>query len=439
MQKFTLYILVVWFLIGSNFVFAKPKNNIPDSLQILRFEVDSIPFSMQRVEGGVFVMGGTHEQHREEIWTELPTHTVALDAYYISHTEVTEALWMAVMPEWQINGWSNPNHPITDINWFDCQIFIHRLDSITGMSFRLPTEAEWEFAARGGNNSNYFRFAGSDIADSVSWGLSNAGFRKHTVGLKKPNELGLYDMTGNVSEWCTDWYGPYYLGTEPNPKGPITGSEKVVRGGSFDNCQANSHISYRHYLKPEESTNYCGLRLALTLHYEPMTQVKTEPDMVKRVKAKNIRIKLLYITDKDHAYYISEGPITWHMWQKITDEDISEKWSQPVIDKTNNEWNAWLEKCRKLTNEPIIFASQDEVTAAIQQKIIEEPHIKNKKENWEKDIRSIQRHRKNAKKAQKWADLIGVQIKTTEDPTLELYNNIEKNNQPRWLVIRVKQ
>lgn len=437
MKRYTLYILVSWFLLGTNSVSAKTKNTIPDSLQVLRFEVNDIPFSMQRIENGVFLMGGTREQHHERLSTDLPTHTVALNAYYISHTEVTQSLWKAVMPEWEImDELNNPNYPITDVSWYDCQVFIHRLDSITGMPFRLPTEAEWEFAARGGNETQGFRFAGGNILDSVSWGLSNGGFRKHTVGLKKPNELGLYDMTGNVSEWCSDWYAPYYIGTEPNPKGPITGDNKIVRGGSFDNCQANSHISYRHYQRPEESTQYCGLRLAMTLPSEPTLQVTEEPTIVKRLKLKNMKIKLVYVA-AEIPYYISEEPITWRLWNKITNEELTEKWSQPVIDKTDDEWNQWLEKCRKLTHEPIVFATQNEIDTAITQNIIEQPHIKAKKQHrWEKDTRSIQRHRKNTQKAQKWADLIGVQLKTAEDPTLQLYTKEEKNNQPRWLVIR---
>ena len=439
MQRYTLYILLSGLLIGSNLLFAKPKHNIPDSLQVFRFEVDSIPFSMQRVEGGVFIMGGTHEQHREPISTDLPTHTVALDAYYIGHTEVTQALWQAVMPEWEfIDEWHNPNHPITNVSWYDCQVFIQRLDSITGLPFRLPTEAEWEFAARGGNESQGFRFAGSDIVDSVSWGLSNAGFRKHTVGLKKPNELRLYDMTGNVSEWCSDWYAPYYFGTEPNPKGPITGSNKIVRGGSFDNCQANSHISCRQYQPPTEATNYCGLRLALTLPNEPTLQAEEEPALTMKLKIKNLRIKLLYVP-AEQPYYISEDPISWRLWQKITNEEATENWSQLVVDKSANEWNQWLDKCRKWAHEPVTFATQHEIDTALAQNIIEQPRIKAKKQRrWEKDTRSIQRHRKHTAKAQKWADLIGVQLTTAEDPTLQLYTKEKTNNQPRWLVIRAK-
>ena len=437
MRKYILYTIVGWFLIGINPIFATANKDIPDSLQVLRFEVNGVPFSMQRVEGGVFMMGGTREQHLEYISTDLPTHMVALDAYYIAHTEVTQVLWQAVMPEWQIiDEWHNPNHPISDVNWYDCQVFIQRLDSLTGMPFRLPTEAEWEFAARGGNNSMGYRFAGGSMVDSVSWGLSNGGFRKHTVGLKRPNELGLYDMTGNVSEWCNDWYAPYQLGTEPNPKGPLTGTEKVVRGGSFDNCQANSHISYRQLQSPKESTQYCGLRLAMTLPNEPTLQVVEEPMMVKRVKVKNLKIKLVYVA-AETPYYISEEPITQRMWNKVMKNTNDENWSQAVVDKTNQEWNEFLEKCRKLSNEPISFATEVEIEQAIEAKITQKPRIKKTKQHrWEKDTQTIQRHRRTAKKAQKWADLIGVKIKTTDDPTLLLYSTDEKNNQPRWLIIR---
>ena len=438
MHKYTLYIFIVWFLLGSHHMaFAKKRQVVPDSLQVLRFEVNGVPFSMQRVEGGVFVMGGTHEQHHEPIATDLPTHTVALDAYYIGHTEVTQALWKAVMPEWEImDEWHNPNHPITDVSWYDCQVFIQRLDSLTGLPFRLPTEAEWEFAARGGNKSENYRFAGSNIVDSVSWGLSNSGYRKHTVGLKRPNELRLYDMTGNVSEWCSDWYAPYQLGTEPNPKGPISGTEKIVRGSSFDNCRANSHISHRYRQDPMQATQYCGLRLAMTLPNEPTLQVVEEPAITKRIKMKNVKLKLLYVPT-DLPYYISEKAVTQRVWNKVMGVTNDEAGSQAVVDKTEDEWNVFLEKCRTLSHEPLSFATTEEVQEAIQIGVTHQPKLKSKKQrHWEKDTRSIQRHRRNAKKAQKWADLIGVQIKTTDDPTLQLYSTDEKNNQPRWLIIR---
>ena len=418
-------------------VSAKPKSSIADSLQVLHFQIGEVEFDMQRVDGGVFVMGGTREQHCEAVATDLPTHTVSLDAYYIATTEVTQALWNAVMPNWYIsNEWKTPTLPITDVNWYDCQEFIHRLDSITGMPFRLPTEAEWEFAARGGNKSKGYRFAGGDKVGEVSWGLDNAGFRTHSVGTREANELGLYDMTGNVSEWCSDWYGRYYLGTEPNPQGAKDGEWKVVRGGSFDNCRENSYLSRREYYAPYEAMNYCGLRLALTLPNDPTLQPIDEPSIVKKLKIKNLRVKLRYVSSEE-PYYISEGPVNQRIWQKVHGLPLNDAWSQVVVDKSDSEWNEFLERCRKISNVAVVFATEDEVNQAIAMDITQMPKIKRKKQHrWEKDVRSIQRHRKTVSKAQKWADLIGVEIKTTDDPILQVYNNQEKKASPRWLVVR---
>ena len=418
-------------------VSAKPKSSIADSLQVLHFQIGEVEFDMQRVDGGVFVMGGTREQHCEAVATDLPTHTVSLDAYYIATTEVTQALWNAVMPDWYIsNEWKTPTLPITDVNWYDCQEFIHRLDSITGMPFRLPTEAEWEFAARGGNKSKGYRFAGGDKVGEVSWGLDNAGFRTHSVGSREANELGLYDMTGNVSEWCSDWYGRYYLGTEPNPQGAKDGEWKVVRGGSFDNCRENSYLSRREYYAPYEAMNYCGLRLALTLPNDPTLQPIDEPSIVKKLKIKNLRVKLRYVSSEE-PYYISEEPVNQRIWQKVQGLPLNEAWSQVVVDKSDCEWNEFLERCRKISNVAVVFATEDEVNQAIAMDITQMPKIKRKKQyRWEKDVRSIQRHRKTVSKAQKWADLIGVAIKTTDDPILQVYNNQDKKASPRWLVVR---
>lgn len=436
MHKYTLLYIVLW--LGSIApLYAKPKPTIPDSLQVLHFDVNGVPFDMQRVEGGVFVMGGTREQHRERISTDLPTHTVALDAYYIASTEVTQALWKAVMPEWEFfEELYLPNFPISYISWNDCQEFVRRLDSITGMPFRLPTEAEWEFAARGGNRSKGFRFAGDNIVENVSWGLSNAGFRTHEVGKKQPNEVGLYDMTGNVSEWCSDWYAPYHFGTIPNPQGPTTGKEKIIRGSSYSNCQDNSYLSHRYMAVPTEATSYCGMRLALTLPNEPTLQVKEEPELVKKIKIKNVRIKLVYVNAQE-PYYISEEPINKRVWNKAMNLPNNAQWSQAVVDKTDSEWDQFLEACRRQTHEALEFASKQELQLAMELGFTQEPKIKKAKQRrWEKDTHSIQRHRRTAKKAQKWADLIGVQIKTTEDPTLLLYTKENKNNQPRWIVVR---
>ena len=440
MRKYSLCILSLcaWqWVIGMSCAYGSAKITIPDSLQLLHFEVNGVEFDMQRVEGGVFVMGGTREQHRENIASDLPAHTVSLDAYYIASTEVTQALWNAVMPEWFVSSeWNTPTLPITDVNWYDCQEFIHRLDSITGMPFRLPTEAEWEFAARGGNESKGYRFAGGNVVNEVSWGLNNAGFRTHSVGCRKANELGLHDMTGNVSEWCSDWYGRYYLGTEPNPKGAMEGTLKVVRGGSFDNCEDNSYLSRREYYNPEQTMNYCGLRLALTLPDEPTLQPIEEPAMVKKLKMNNIRVKFRYVAC-ENPYYISEEAVNQRVWYKIQSLPLEEAWSQVVVDKTDGEWNVFLEECRKLSGEPVAFATEEEVNQAVENGVTYIPKLKiEKKKRWEQDTRSIQRHRKTVSKAQKWADLVGAKIRTVDDPILQLYNNQTKNQQPRWLVVR---
>ena len=426
-------------LLGLPSAYAKNRKQVPDSLQVLSFEVNGVPFNMQRVEGGVFVMGGTPEQHREHISTDLPTHTVALNAFYIAPVEVTQALWRAVMPEWEfVEDMYISSFPICYVSWYDCQEFIRRLDSITGMPFRLPTEAEWEFAARGGNKSQGFRFAGSNDIDTVSWSSHNAGFRMHSVGQKLPNELLLYDMTGNVSEWCSDWYAHYHLATEPNPKGADKGDLKVIRGGSYDNCKENSYLSRREYKDPNLATNYCGLRLALTLPNEPTLQVKEEPELMKKVKVKNLRIKLIYVAAEE-SYYISEEPVSWRVWNKVMELPNDQLWPQAVVDKTDSEWNQFLEKLRRQTHEPLLFASSEELKQAMELGITQEPKIeKAKQRRWEKDTRSIQRHRRTAKNAQKWADLIGVNIKTTDDPTLQLYSPEKQTNQPRWLVIKKK-
>ena len=430
---------VIGLLMNAQAVYGKTRNSKPVSLQVLHFQVGEVVFDMQRVEGGVFIMGGTKEQHHEAIASDLPTHTVILDTYYIGTTEVTQGLWKAVMPEWYISDeWNTPSMPITDVNWFDCQEFIRRLDSITGMSFRLPTEAEWEFAARGGNKSKGYRFSGGNIADSVSWGLNNSGFRTHSVGKRHANELGLYDMTGNVSEWCSDWYERYQIGTGPNPQGAKEGAWKVVRGGSFDNCQDNSHVSRREYYSPEAAMNYCGLRLALTLPKEPTEQVEEKQEMVKRLKTNNIRIQLLYVTG-EKPYYISEEAVNKRIWHKVLGLNMDEDWSQAVVDKTDSEWNAFLEEIRKQSRKAVDFATEEEVNQAVAEGVTHKPKEKKQKQkHWEKNTRSIQRHRRNAAKAQKWADLVGVKIKTTEDPVLQQYTDKEKKSAPRWLVVRCK-
>ena len=150
------------------------KPVVPDSLQRIVLNVNGIPLTLRRVEGGSFMMGGTIDQTDKDIYTDKPVHLVFLSPYYIAETEVTSQLWRSVMPEREtLTPRGYPTNPISYITWYDCHEFLRRLDSITGLPFRLPTEAEWEYAARGGEKSEYFRFAGSHVADSIGWTNSN--------------------------------------------------------------------------------------------------------------------------------------------------------------------------------------------------------------------------------------------------------------------------
>ena len=186
-----------------------------------------------------------------------------MSSYYIGETEVTQALWKAVMG-------SNPSEfkgddlPVEQVSWDDCQIFISKLNALTGKRFRLPTEAEWEFAARGGNQSRHTPYSGSSRIDDVAWYLYNSGEKTHPVKTKQPNELGIYDMSGNVWEWCQDWDGDYSSYAQTNPTGASSGSDRVIRGGSLYSSPWDCRSSGRVYGAPTYSEYDQGLRLVLS-------------------------------------------------------------------------------------------------------------------------------------------------------------------------------
>ena len=228
----------------------------------LSFTVGGVSFEMVFVEGGSFDMGATTEQGSDAYDDEYPVHSVTLDGYYIGKFEVTLELWEAVMgskPSSNVGA----QYPVENVTWEDCQEFISSLNSLTGRTFRLPTEAEWEYAARGGNKSSHFKYSGSDNIGDVAWYSSNSGATIHPVGTKSPNELGIYDLSGNVSEWCSDWYGSYSAEEQTNPQGPSSGSFRVFRGGSWFDGARNCRVSNRHNHVPSFSDGYLGLRLVL--------------------------------------------------------------------------------------------------------------------------------------------------------------------------------
>ena len=222
------------------------------------FVVNGVAFNMIPVKGGTFTMGTD-----EGYWMEGPSHQVTLSDYAIGETEVTQALWQAVMEENPSYNEGNLQLPVENITWDDCQTFISKLNQLTGMNFRLPTEAEWEFAAYGGVESLHTMYAGSDVIDEVGWYAENSENETHLVASKFPNELGLYDMTGNVWEWCQDWFSDYSTETHFNPTGPSYGTNRVIRGGSFYNDARYCRIYYRGYDLPIAHGKKLGLRLAM--------------------------------------------------------------------------------------------------------------------------------------------------------------------------------
>ena len=239
----------------------KPK---PDPTTIkLQDELDKLIGNMVYVSGGTFTMGATSEQGSDAYDSEKPTHSVTLSSFYLCKYEVTQALWQAVMGDNPSNN-KGDNLPVEQVNWNDCQTFIIRLHSLTGRKYRLPTEAEWEYAARGGNRSRGYKYSGSNKLSDVAWYRDNSGYETHPVGSKGPNELGLYDMSGNVWEWCSDWYGTYSSSSQTYPTGPSTGSDRVNRGGSMFDVASLCRSSCRIDISPDWRNLDLGLRLALS-------------------------------------------------------------------------------------------------------------------------------------------------------------------------------
>ena len=221
------------------------------------YHVNGVEFSMVAVEGGSFKMGGGRYDF------EKPVHEVKLTSFSICQTEVTQELWEAVMG-------SNPSNykglkfPVENVSWDDCQTFITKLNQLTGQHFRLPTEAEWEYAARGGNQSNGYAYSGSNSFREVGWCADNSRGRTHVVATKAPNELGLYDMSGNVWEWCQDWGDGSYYASSPinNPTGPSSGTTHIVRGGAWNDQQMDCRVEHRIGRKPTSISELTGFRLA---------------------------------------------------------------------------------------------------------------------------------------------------------------------------------
>ena len=223
---------------------------------------DGVSIDMVRVEAGTFTMGETVDI--KDSYDFVKKHQVALtNDYYIGKYEVTQALWKAVMGNNPSN-LKGDNLPVEQVNWDDCQEFLSKLNSITSKTFRLPTEAEWEYAARGGNKSRGYQYSGSNNLSDVAWYGDNRGSKTHPVGSKQANELGIYNMAGNVCEWCQDRFGKYISSSQVNPTGANRGSYRVIRGGCWGYSAGICRSSCRSFSPPDHRGSGLGLRLVLS-------------------------------------------------------------------------------------------------------------------------------------------------------------------------------
>ena len=414
-------------------LFARKRPLVPDSLLTLTVAANGVPITMQRVEGGSFVMGATPDQHDPDTYTDKPAHLVFLSPFYIAATEVTSRLWHAVMQDSAIllpSGYHM--NPVAFVSWYDAQEFVRRLDSITGLPFRLPTEAEWEYAARGGNKSRHYRFAGGDKADSVGWTYAAAGQWTHPVARKQPNELGLYDMTGNVAEWCHDRYGPYRLNTDPDPCGADTGCCRIVRGGSYDECAANSHLSVRRWYAPETQVGYIGFRVALTLPDDPMKRtVPEEPELTQKIRLKGRRLHFALVPG-EKPFYISDE-ISVAQWKKIMSLEPPDTERGAAVGMSRQERLRFAETCSRLAERPFAVASLEDVEKAWGQGVIPPPD----EPEQTKSVRAVQRSRRARRKLSPLTELVGVRLSQPDDPVLLQFRSAAEENRPLRLVIRL--
>lgn len=243
----------------ATYTYEEGQDDADDNAEVKEYTVGGVSFKMIRVEAGTFRMGSTDGKDNEQ-----PVHSVTISKdYYIGETEVTQELWTAVMGTNPSYFTSDSQLPVETVSWNDCQTFITKLNSLTGATFRLPTEAEWEFAARGGNKSQGYTYSGSNTIGNVAWYSGNSSSKTHVVKTKSPNELGIYDMSGNVWEWCQDRYDSYSSAAVTDPTGASSGSIRMDRGGSWDFDATFCRCAYRGNSPLSNTSNGLGLRLAM--------------------------------------------------------------------------------------------------------------------------------------------------------------------------------
>ena len=249
--------------IAPNSILITPPHLTKPTDDVITLSVRNVSFDMVRVKLGSFDMGCDNSQDNDCFDRETPSHFVMIDYdYYIGKFEVTQELYEAVMGN-NPSGWKAPDRPVEDVSWDDIQLFCKELSILTGYVFSLPTEAEWEYAARGGHMATASKYSGSMNVDVVAWHSGNSGGQTHPVGSRQPNELGIYDMSGNVWEWCQDWYGKYSGNRQTNPKGPTEGTQRVLRGGAWDSNTEGCRVVKRRPSSQNIHNKGIGFRVVL--------------------------------------------------------------------------------------------------------------------------------------------------------------------------------
>ena len=335
------------------------------------YTVNGVSFTMIGVEGGTFVMGSLDDDN-DAYNSEKPAHLVTLSSYYIGETEVTQALWQAVMGDNPSSFRGDMQRPIECVSWGECQTFISRLNELTGENFCLPTEAEWEYAARGGKKSRGYKYSGSNNIGKVAWYRSNTPGKTNAVKTKQPNELGIYDMSGNVYEWCSDWYGEYSSSAQTDPTGHSSSSNRVLRGGSWFNDERDCRVACRTYRSPASKGNDYGLRLAISsntynVNGASFNMIKVEggtftmgspgsdSDAYSHEKpAHQVTLS---------SYYIGETEVTQALWQAvmgINPSNFTGDLQRPVENVSWNDCQTFISKLNELTGESFRLPTEAE-------------------------------------------------------------------------------
>ena len=341
-----------------------------------RNKVNSL-IKMVYVEGGTFMMGG----YFSSLYNGYPEHKVTVSGFSIGETEVKQELWEIVMGS-NPSQFKGENFPVHGVKWSECQEFISKINQVTGKNYRLPTEAEWEFAARGGSKSKEYKFIGSNDVNEVSWYKKNSGGTMHDVGMKKPNELGLYDMGGNVSEWCQDWFGKYLTLAQNNPIGPSSGTERVLRGGHIFS-EYGDHCTPTRRWASDSRTTCSGLRLVLPQEETDITLAEKENQSLRNSIIQKAIDEMVYVeggtfmmgkgADSEDekpihqvtlsSFSIGKTEVTNELWEAVMESPAPSMGSEalcPVSDVSWDECQKFIAKLNELTGKKFRLPTEAE-------------------------------------------------------------------------------